>query len=120
MRTELLKQQDDSTHAQQLGPGARVQLAARANRKQTDAEKATHTLAREANKTKRATFMSALDSALTAHTEHLTDIGRQHGYSLNYINNLVNHSSHFKPKREPTLHNMMQHVMATELAKGLS
>lgn len=52
MRIELLKQQDDSMHAQQLGPGARVQLAACANRKQTDAAKATHALAQEANKTK--------------------------------------------------------------------
>lgn len=119
MRSELLKQQDDSTHVQRLGPGARVQPAARANRRLTDAEKATQALAREANKTKRAAFMLALDSAATEYDERLSNIAHQHGYTIDYIKNLIGHSSHFKPKREPSLYNMMQHVMAARLAKGM-
>ena len=85
----------------------------------TDAQKATHALRVISDKEKNSSLTTDLEALLITQHEELEDLAKKHSVKVEYLQNLVNQSSHFKRKRGVTLQNALLHHKAVEVNTGM-
>jgi hypothetical protein len=89
-------------------------------KKLTEAQKATRALRLISDQEKNALLTKDLEALLITQNKGLEDLAKKHAVKVEYVQNLVQQSSHFKKKRAVNLRNALLHHKAVEVNSGMS
>ena len=84
----------------------------------TEAQKATRALRQISDKEKNALLTTDLEELLMTQYIELENLAKKHAVKVEYIQNLIRQSSHFKKKRAVSLHNAILHHKAADINAG--
>jgi hypothetical protein len=107
------------THAERYPNLTRQEARVLTKKTLTEAQKATRALRVIADKEKNSLLTTDLEALLTTQHKELEDLAKKHAVKVEYLQNLVNQSSHFKRKRGVTLQNALLHHKAVEVNTGM-
>ena len=85
----------------------------------TEAQKATRALRLISDQEKNALLTTDLEALLITQHKGLEDLAKKHAVKVEYLQNLVTRSPHFKKKRAVSLHNALLHHKAVEVNTGM-
>jgi hypothetical protein len=109
-----------NTHAERHPDLPRQDIRVLTKNTLTEAQKATRALRLIADKEKNALLITDLEVLLLTQHKELEDLANKHAVKIEYVQNLITHSSHFKKKRGVTLQNALLHHKAVEVNAGMS
>ena len=69
---------------------------------------------------KNSLLITDLETLLITHHEELVTLAKKHVVNIEYLQKLVQQSSHFKKKRGVSLQNALLHHKAVEINTGMS
>lgn len=84
-----------------------------------ETQKATRALRILSDQEKNALLTTDLEALLSTQHEELVALSIKHAVKVEYLQNLVKQSSHFKKKRGVTLQNALLHHKAVEINTGM-
>jgi hypothetical protein len=108
------------THAERHPDLPRQEVRVLTKKKLTETQKATRALRVISNQEKNTLLTTDLEALLITQYKELEDLAKKHAVKVDYIQNLINQSSHFKRKRGVTLQNALLHHKAVEVNTGMS
>jgi hypothetical protein len=104
------------THAERHPDLPRQEVHVLPKRSLNETQKATRALRLINDKEKNALLTTDLEALLITQHKELEDLAKKHAVKVEYLQNLINQSSHFKWKRGVTLQNALLHHKAVEVA----
>src|ERR1700690_3933187 len=86
--------------------------------KLSDAEKATYNEKRQVQRDNKLALTTDIDAWAAEHGKKIQELAEKYGKSLNYIQDIIDHTSCLKKSRAPNLQNALAHHKAAEVNEG--
>jgi hypothetical protein len=107
------------THAERHPALPRQEVRVLTKKTLTETQKSTRALRLISDQEKNALLTTDLEVLLITQHEELVALAKKHAVKVEYLQNLVKQSSHFKKKRGVTLQNALLHHKAMEINTGI-
>lgn len=108
------------THAERHPTLPRQEVRVLTKKTLTETQKATRALRHISDQEKNSLLITDLEMLLITHHEELVTLAKKHAVNVEYLQKLIQQSSHFKKKRGVSLQNALLHHKAVEINTGMS
>jgi molecular chaperone GrpE (heat shock protein) len=85
----------------------------------SNAEKATYSEQHQVKKDANQALAADIENFMVKREEEIQDLAKTHSRKPEYIRDLLDHTSHYKKARPPTLQNALAHHKAIEVNEGV-